>query len=56
MPRIVVVGGGIVGLSTALILTRQGHEATVLERDGDAMPGTPDEAWRGWDRSGVAQP
>jgi 2-polyprenyl-6-methoxyphenol hydroxylase-like FAD-dependent oxidoreductase len=55
MPRIVVVGGGVVGLSAALILARQGHEVTVLERDDDAVPGSPDDAWQAWDRSGVAQ-
>lgn len=55
MPRIVVIGGGIVGLSTAMILAKQGHEVTVLERDGSDLPGSPDEAWQAWDRHGVAQ-
>jgi hypothetical protein len=55
MPRIVIVGGGIVGLSTAMMLAKQGHEVIVLERDGGSMPGSPDEAWQGWDRRGVAQ-
>ena len=27
----------------------------VLERDGDAKPGSPDDAWQAWDRRGVAQ-
>jgi 2-polyprenyl-6-methoxyphenol hydroxylase-like FAD-dependent oxidoreductase len=55
MPRIVVIGGGIVGLSMAMMLARQGHEVTVLERDGGDVPGSPGEAWQAWDRHGVAQ-
>ena len=55
MARIVVLGGGFIGLSTALMLTRQGHEVTVLERDGGPVPGSPDQAWREWDRHGVTQ-
>jgi 2-polyprenyl-6-methoxyphenol hydroxylase-like FAD-dependent oxidoreductase len=55
MARIVVIGGGIVGLSTAMMLAKQGHELTVLERDGGGVPGSPDEAWQAWDRHGVAQ-
>ena len=55
MPRIVVIGGGIVGLSMAMMLAKQGHEVIVLERDGGDVPGSPDEAWQGWNRHGVAQ-
>ena len=55
MSRIVVAGGGIVGLSMAMMLTKQGHEVTVLERDDGGVPGSPDEAWQAWDRHGVAQ-
>jgi 2-polyprenyl-6-methoxyphenol hydroxylase-like FAD-dependent oxidoreductase len=55
MPRIVVIGGGIVGLSTAMMLTKQGHEVTVLERDGGDVPGSPHDAWQAWNRHGVAQ-
>src|SRR5215472_14263289 len=55
MSRIVVAGGGIVGLSTAMMLAKQGHEVTVLERDGGGVPGSPDQAWQAWDRHGVAQ-
>lgn len=32
MAHIVIAGGGIGGLATALSLARQGHQATVLER------------------------
>ena len=55
MPRIVVIGGGIVGLSAALMLARAGHDVTVLERDDAAMPGSPQQAWQAWQRHGVAQ-
>ena len=32
MPDVVIVGGGIVGCSTALYLAREGAKVTVLER------------------------
>jgi len=44
-------------LSTALLLARDGHSVTVLERD-PAAPPPPDraaEAWDGWQRRGVNQ-
>jgi 2-polyprenyl-6-methoxyphenol hydroxylase-like FAD-dependent oxidoreductase len=55
MPRIVVVGGGLIGLATAMMLAEDGCEVTVVERDGDAVPGSPGDAWRDWDRRGIAQ-
>lgn len=55
MSRIVVLGAGVIGLSMALMLTRQGYRVTVLERDGDPVPCSPDQAWQGWNRRGVAQ-
>jgi glycine/D-amino acid oxidase-like deaminating enzyme len=33
MSKIVVLGGGVIGLSTAMLLTRQGHDVTAFERD-----------------------
>jgi 2-polyprenyl-6-methoxyphenol hydroxylase-like FAD-dependent oxidoreductase len=30
--RILVIGGGIVGLSTAISLSRKGHKVTILEK------------------------
>lgn len=55
MSKIVVLGGGVVGLSTAMLLARQGHNVTVLERDGEPVPCSPQEAWQAWERRGVAQ-
>ncbi len=53
--RIVVVGGGIGGLSTAMLLGRDGHGVTVLERDPAPPPASVDAAWTGWERTGVNQ-
>jgi 2-polyprenyl-6-methoxyphenol hydroxylase-like FAD-dependent oxidoreductase len=55
MSTILVLGGGVIGLSMAMILARQGHGVTVLERDSDPPPGSPEEAWSAWERRGVAQ-
>jgi 2-polyprenyl-6-methoxyphenol hydroxylase-like FAD-dependent oxidoreductase len=55
MPGIIVLGGGIGGLSTALLLARDGHEVTVLERDAEPPPGTLDDALHDWPRRGVSQ-
>jgi len=53
--RILVIGGGICGLGAALLLARDGHEVTVLERDADPFPASSDAAWNQWQRKGVAQ-
>ena len=55
MPRIVVLGAGICGLASALLLARDGHDVTVLERDPAPVPDSPDDAWEQWERRGVAQ-
>jgi 2-polyprenyl-6-methoxyphenol hydroxylase-like FAD-dependent oxidoreductase len=51
---IVVVGGGVVGLTTAMLLADDGHEVTLLERD-PAPVAAPMDAWESWRRRGVAQ-
>src|SRR4029453_1010678 len=53
--RILIIGGGICGLGAALLLARDGHEVTVLERDAGPLPPTVDAAWEQWERKGVAQ-
>jgi 2-polyprenyl-6-methoxyphenol hydroxylase-like FAD-dependent oxidoreductase len=55
MPRVVVLGGGIVGLSTGMLLAERGCDVTVVERDPVQVPKSPDDAWQDWDRPGVAQ-
>lgn len=55
MPGIIILGGGIVGLSTGLMLAEAGHEVTVLEHDPAPVPASPEEAWQVWDRAGVTQ-
>jgi 2-polyprenyl-6-methoxyphenol hydroxylase-like FAD-dependent oxidoreductase len=55
MPRIIVLGAGVCGLATAMMLARSGNDVTVLERDSDPAPGSLDEAWDSWRRHGVAQ-
>ena len=55
MASILVVGGGIGGLSTAMLLAADGHAVTVLERDPASPPATGDEAWDRWERKGINQ-
>jgi 2-polyprenyl-6-methoxyphenol hydroxylase-like FAD-dependent oxidoreductase len=55
MARIVVLGGGVCGLASAMVLARDGHEVTVLERDEAAVPSSIEEAWQNWSRDGVTQ-
>ena len=52
--HVVVVGGGVAGLGSALALARQGHRITVVERDDTPMPLTADAAYE-WDRRGAPQ-
>jgi len=55
MADVLIIGGGICGLGTALLLARDGHGVTVLERDADPAPDSPQAAWDTWARKGVAQ-
>ena len=38
MSRIIVLGSGLTGLTTALLIARDGHDVTVLERDPAPPP------------------
>jgi 2-polyprenyl-6-methoxyphenol hydroxylase-like FAD-dependent oxidoreductase len=53
--KIVVLGAGVVGLGTAMLLADDGHDVTVLERDAAEPSDTPQDAWAAWDRRGVNQ-
>jgi 2-polyprenyl-6-methoxyphenol hydroxylase-like FAD-dependent oxidoreductase len=55
MAEVVVCGGGLIGLSAAVMLARAGHQVTVLEADPALSPEDPAEAWDRWARAGVAQ-
>ena len=53
--RILIIGDGICGLGTALLLAPDRYEVLVLERDADPVPASADAAWEHWERKGVAQ-
>jgi 2-polyprenyl-6-methoxyphenol hydroxylase-like FAD-dependent oxidoreductase len=52
--RVVVVGGGVGGLGSALALARAGHRVTLLERDALPVLSGADEAFRS-ERRGAPQ-
>ena len=54
MARIVIIGAGVVGLGTAMLLAGDAHQVTVLERDPISPP-EPVEAWERWQRPGLNQ-
>ena len=53
--RVLVIGGGITGLASALLLAESGRRVTMLERDAEPEAGDPDQAFDRWRRKGVAQ-
>jgi 2-polyprenyl-6-methoxyphenol hydroxylase-like FAD-dependent oxidoreductase len=55
MAQIVVVGAGVVALGTAMLLARDGHQVTMLERDPDGPPADLAAAWEHWQRPGLNQ-
>lgn len=55
MAEIVVVGAGVVGMGLGMLLARDGHTVTLVERDAQEAPADPEEAWAAWERRGVNQ-
>ncbi|MEU3777207.1 FAD-dependent oxidoreductase [Streptomyces sp. NPDC032472] len=55
MARVAVVGGGISGLGTALMLGRRGHAVTLFEQDGREAGEDLDRDFFQWDRPRVPQ-
>ncbi|RST19043.1 FAD-dependent monooxygenase [Streptomyces sp. WAC05374] len=55
MARVAVIGGGISGLGTALMLGRRGHTVTVFEQDGREAGEDLDRDFLDWNRPRVPQ-
>lgn len=55
MAEVLVIGGGVVGMGLGMLLAGDSNAVTLLERDPQAPPGSPDAAWEGWERTGVNQ-
>ena len=55
MNDIVIIGGGMCGLLTGMLLADDGHKVTVLERDLAEPPDIATESWAEWERSSVRQ-
>jgi flavin-dependent dehydrogenase len=53
--HVVVIGGSVGGLGTALALARDGHRVTLLEKDAAPLPESADEAFEQWERRGCPQ-
>jgi 2-polyprenyl-6-methoxyphenol hydroxylase-like FAD-dependent oxidoreductase len=51
--HVIVIGAGIGGLCTALLLAPTGRELTLLERDGPVETSDPDALFGSWKRTGV---
>ena len=55
MSNTIVLGAGLSGLAAGMMLARDGHRVTVLERDAAPVPDSPEAAWERWERDGVVQ-
>jgi len=52
---VIVIGSGITGLATALVLSQRGLAVTLLERDAEPATDTASEAFARWQRKGASQ-
>jgi 2-polyprenyl-6-methoxyphenol hydroxylase-like FAD-dependent oxidoreductase len=55
MAEVLIVGGGVVGMGLGMMLARDAHTVTIVERDAQPTPKDPEEAWDKWERRGVNQ-
>ncbi len=55
MADVIIIGGGIAGLCSGMLLARDGHRVRILDRDPAPPPAGPDDRWAGWERRGVTQ-
>src|SRR3569832_1509846 len=55
MSKILICGGGVIGLCAAMMLGRDGHRVTVMEAAPEDQPSTSIQGWDSWHRPGVAQ-
>ncbi len=55
MKEVIVVGGSVAGLCSALALARQGHRVMIIERESVPLPSSPVEAFHTWERRGAPQ-
>jgi len=55
MADVLILGGGMCGMSAAMMLARDGHSVTVIEKDNASPPASLEEALDRWERPGVAQ-
>jgi 2-polyprenyl-6-methoxyphenol hydroxylase-like FAD-dependent oxidoreductase len=53
--RVLIIGGGVVGMGLGMMLAHDDHAVTILERDSQPAPVDPDGAWKSWERRGVNQ-
>jgi len=53
--RVLIIGGSIGGLASALALDPHRYEIVIVERDEAPPELSPDQAFDAWDRSGVPQ-
>lgn len=55
MGSVVIMGAGPAGLAMGMLLSEEGIDVTVLDKDPTEPPDSSREAWEEWQRPGVAQ-